>query len=79
VIKHKLPNSRFVSPVCVGDFIVFGEEEIGGCLGSLPDTYDGANCFQVLEVHHRWDTSREFGSDDVIPVLKPCFNPLLSD
>lgn len=51
----------------------------GGCLGSLPDTYDGANCFQVLEVHHRWDTSREFGSDDVIPVLKPCFNPLLSD
>jgi len=30
VIKHKLPNSRFVSPVCVGDFIVFGEEEIGG-------------------------------------------------
>lgn len=30
MIKHKLPNSRFVSPVCVGDFIVFGEEEIGG-------------------------------------------------
>lgn len=79
IIKHKLPKGRFVSPIHVGDFIVFDYEEIHDVLEALPDTYDGINCFRVLEVHHRWDTSREFGSDDVIPVLSPVLNSYLSE
>ena len=60
------------------DFIVFDDDDVREVLDELPDTYDGTNCFRVVEIHHRLDTSRDFGSADIIPVVKPHFNPILA-
>lgn len=79
IIKHELPPGRLVSPMSPGDLIVFASADMRDVYRALPDTYDGINCFRILEVHHRWDQKRDFGTDDVIPVLEPAFSPILEN
>ena len=79
VLDHPLLKKKFTGQLNVGDYIFLPHHDTKTILSSLPDTYIGINCFQVTEIHRHWDTIRDFGSDDVIPVVKPILNAIVDD